>query len=270
MSNFQMKFEVRPDLLAAPSKRRSGLSMAPGVRFIVAHDTGMPRSTARGNVRHYQNTVNLKSASAHLFVDDREIIECIPALTGPPEKAWHVRYDVPQDDKLYGLDANDAAVGVEYCYGDNIDADRAYQRYVWVIALACHRFNLNPQGSVVGHWVLDPQRRTDPMTGLAASLRSYEQLLLDIVTEFEVCTGIAAPPPVTPPPPGTQQRVRLRANANIRRGQPARTAPIARSLPAGTEVTVTGLVSGERVNGIADWYSLTGNEFLWSGVTLGP
>ena len=27
---------------------------------------------------------------------DVEIIECIPALTGPPEKAWHVRYLVEE------------------------------------------------------------------------------------------------------------------------------------------------------------------------------
>ena len=56
--------------------------MSPGVKFVVAHDTGNPNSTAGQNVAYYEQSRNELSASAHLFVDDREIIECIPALTG--------------------------------------------------------------------------------------------------------------------------------------------------------------------------------------------
>lgn len=268
MGEFQMKFPVIPDLLPAHTKRRPGINVVPGVRFVVAHDTGTPRSTARGNVRHYQSTPNLKSASAHIFVDDHNILECIPALTGPPEKAWHVRYDVPGDDQLYGVDANDAAIGIEYCYGGNIDADEAYRRYVWVIACACHRFDVNPRGGVVGHFFLDPGRRTDPVSGLAASRRTYEQLLRDVVTEFEICSGVTPPPPVPELPPDTPTTIRLRVNANVRRGQPSRTAPVARVLAAGSSIAVIELVDGETVNGIDAWYSLPGNEFLWSGVAL--
>ncbi len=52
--------------------------MSPGVRFIVAHDTGNPGSTAANNVSYYERSRNDQSASAHIFVDDKEILECIP------------------------------------------------------------------------------------------------------------------------------------------------------------------------------------------------
>ena len=173
--------------------------MSPGVRFVVAHDTGNPGSTADQNVRYFENSRNEQSAPAHIFIDDRNIIECIPVLTAPPEKAWHVLYNVPTDDQLYGHNANDAAIGVEYCYGGSIDADESYRKYLWVIAYACFQFKLNPKLDIVGHFILDPRRKTDPVTGLAHSRRTYEQLLRDIVQEYEDCTGAPAPPVVGPP-----------------------------------------------------------------------
>ncbi len=111
-----MKYPITARYLPKPSKRRSGLAMSPGVRFVVAHDTGNPNSSAAANVKYYENSAQEQSASAHLFVDDHEILECIPAVLGVPEKAWHVLYNTPTDNQLFGFNANDAAIGVEYCY----------------------------------------------------------------------------------------------------------------------------------------------------------
>jgi N-acetylmuramoyl-L-alanine amidase len=110
MAEFKKKYEITARYLTSPSKRRPGIPMSPGVRFIVAHNTGNPGSTAEGNVRYYESSRDKESGSAHLFVDDRAIIECIPAFTGQPEKAWHVLYRVPSDNQLYGHNANDAAL----------------------------------------------------------------------------------------------------------------------------------------------------------------
>ncbi|TSC76734.1 MAG: N-acetylmuramoyl-L-alanine amidase CwlA [Parcubacteria group bacterium Gr01-1014_33] len=199
---FLQKYTIIPRYLTARTKRRPGIVVAPSVRFIVAHDTGNANSTASGNVKYYKNTENNESSSAHIFVDDKEIVECIPALTASPEKAWHVRYDITKDNELYGFNANDAAIGVEYCFGSAINADEAYKRYLWVIAYTCFKCNLNPQTAIVGHFVLDPNRRSDPVTGLGASGRTYEKLLKDIVTEYANCIqGISPTPPVIPPLP---------------------------------------------------------------------
>lgn len=189
--SFKMKYKIIKDYLPireSPPGRRSGELMK-NVRFTVAHDTGNPNTTARNNVNYYKNTYNKQSASAHIFVDDREIIECIPLLTGKPEKAFHVMYNKPTDNRIYGDDAIDIAAGVEYCYGNNIDADEAYKRYVWILAYIAYKFNQNPITDLIGHLVLDPERRTDPENGLSYSGRSYNQLILDVLKEYKECAN---------------------------------------------------------------------------------
>lgn len=189
--SFKEKYVITPKYLTPNTKRRSGILISPTVKFIVAHDTGNPRSTAAGNIKYYESSRDAMEASAHIFVDDKEILECIPAVTlDKPEKAWHVYYQLSTDNKLYSYNANDVAIGVEYCYGDNIDANEAYQRYIWVIAYICYKFNLDPKNSIVGHHILDPGRKFDPESGLRNSGRSYKQLLADIVSEYNTCNSI--------------------------------------------------------------------------------
>jgi N-acetylmuramoyl-L-alanine amidase CwlA len=264
---FVMRYQIAMSYLSKPSKRRPGVAMSPGVKFVVAHDTGNPNSTAQGNVAYYERSRNDESASAHLFVDDKQIIECIPALENPqPEKAWHVLRNAPTDNQLFGYDANDAAIGVEYCYGDNIGADEAYRKYVWVIAYACARYGLDPARSVVGHFFLDPHRKTDPVTGLAHSRRTYDQLLKDVVTEYAACTsGDGAAKPVIYPV-AQQGAAVATARLNIRKGAPSTRAEVLKVVAAGTKLTFEGYVdNGEPVNGNPVWYTDGKGNFFWSG-----
>ncbi len=266
MTDFLMRYAITPRYLTGPSKRRPRRPLDPGVRFVVVHDTGNPRSTAEQNVRYYERSRDEMSASAHLFVDDRQILECIPALTGAPEKAWHVLYNVPTDDRLFGFDANDAAIGVEYCFGDGIDADEAYRKYVWIVACICHRFALDPSRAVVGHFFLDPRRKTDPVTGLAQSRRTYEQLLRDIVTEHAACRqDVVSLPPAVIEMEGT---VVATSRLNIRHGIPSRRAAVVQVVGRGSELAYVGLTrEGEPVNGNPVWYRTAGADYFWSGGT---
>ncbi len=267
--SFQQKYQITSRYLPTRSARRSGIPMSPGVRFIVAHDTGNPNSTASGNVRYYTNSANEVSASAHLFVDDKEIIECIPALTGNPEKAWHVLYNLPTDNQMFGHNANDAALGIEYCYGTNINADEAYRKYIWLIAYACHQFNLDPAKSVVGHFMLDPHRKTDPVTGLAHSRRTYEQLLRDVVAEYQECTGQAQPV--------TQRQwnetvhtgqVTVTTRLNIRKGAPSTRVDVYQVASVGTQLPYVSIINdGAPINGNPVWYKDVNGNFFWSGGT---
>jgi N-acetylmuramoyl-L-alanine amidase CwlA len=272
--DFKLKYQISQRYLTKPSKRRSGIPISPAVKFIVAHDTGNPDSSASGNVRYYERSRDEMSASAHIFVDDREIIECIPALeSSAPEKAWHVLYYLPTDDQLFGYNANDAAIGVEYCYGGRIDENEAYRKYVWVLAYACYKNNLDPQRCVVGHFFLDPRRKTDPVTGLAYSRRSYDQLLRDVVSEHEICTGASTDTP-TPEPPMPQESgtTTTTVRLNIRIGAPNTWAPIYQTVPRGTELTYVGIIEdGEPVNGNPVWFADDRGNFFWSGgVIYGP
>ena len=260
--SFMDKFVIRSKYIPSPSRRRSGQSIV-RVKFLVAHDTGNPSSTADQNVRYYINSRDEMSASAHLFVDDKEIIECIPALTAAPEKAWHVLYRVPKDNELYGANANDAAIGVEYCYGGTIDADKAYEKYVWTLAKLCFVFKLDPARDIVGHFFLDPQRKTDPVTGLARSRRTYEQLLRDVIKEYLDCTSTVVNNGFNEIPETKQVTVSVRLNL---REEPLRTAPIVQVLQPGTQLTYSArITNGEPVNANPVWFKDNNGNFFWSG-----
>jgi len=181
-----MEFSIVRDLLPiclTPPRRRSGIKIDK-VIFLVAHDTGNVNSTAKGNVQYYKDTYNKESASAHLFVDNIDIIECIPAFQNP-EKAWHVLYNIPIDNQVYGCDANDCAIGIELCiFDDKNKSQLAYVKYVWTLAYLCDYYKLNPLKNIISHAKLDPTRRTDPISGLAKSGHTYDQLINDVNSKF--------------------------------------------------------------------------------------
>jgi len=144
------------------------------VRFIVSHDTGNPGSNAIGN-RDYFNELQPK-ASAHTFIDDKTILEIIPIN----EVAYHVRYGVPTDNDLYGYDANKAAIGVELCYGGDVNFWEAYNRFTWYHAYLCQNFGLNPKKDIVSHKTLDPGRKIDPENVLGKQGIKFQQFLADV------------------------------------------------------------------------------------------
>lgn len=147
-----------------------------GVKFIVCHDTGNAGATAQNNTDFYIRSANETQASAHTFIDDKGVIEVIPDF----EKAWHVRYDNTLDNSLYGDDANDIALGIELCYGGKIDTKIAYANYVEYIALKCTKFNLDPLKQLIGHYKLDPARRTDPLNAFKTINITWEQFVSDV------------------------------------------------------------------------------------------
>lgn len=154
--------------------------------FFVAHDTGNPGATADGHFEYFDNLVD-RSASAQTFIDDKKILEIIPTGTGnePAEKAWHVIYNVTTDNKRFGDDANDIAIGVELCWGGKINFKEAYKRYVWYFALLCYKFDkMNPWRAIVGHEHLDPARKTDPSNALNRYGVTYEQFIQDVCDEL--------------------------------------------------------------------------------------
>lgn len=186
---FKMKYVIEQRYLPNKTKRRSGIKHQ-GIDFIVAHDTGNDGSTAAGNVNYYTDSANHESASAHTFIDDKMIIECVP-LT---EKAWHVRYNVKEDNDLYGFDSNDHAIGVELCYSNkkgSINNNESYKRYVWYMAYLCHKFGLTPLKHISGHNELDPGRKTDPFKNALQIMGiSKAKFLADVAAELAECTSV--------------------------------------------------------------------------------
>jgi N-acetylmuramoyl-L-alanine amidase len=167
-----IKYEIIRDYIDIGNSR-SGQRIN-DVKFIVSHDTGNPGSTAYANRNYFQNVQ--PSASAHTFIDDRHILEIIPLS----EKAWHVRYEVSEDNRRFNKDANDAAIAVELAYGGNINFKEAYGRYVWYHAYLVDKYDLDSFQDIVAHSSLDPTRRTDPQNALHKNGVSWEQFLNDV------------------------------------------------------------------------------------------
>lgn len=167
-----MAYEITEDYISF-GNARSGEKLD-RVVFIVAHDTGNPGSTAYGNRNYFDN--QQPSASAQVFIDDKYILVMIPL----GEKAWHVQYQKPNDNEMFGVDANDAAIGVELCWGGNIDFDEAYKKYVWFHAYLCDRFGLNPDHEIESHKHLDPERRSDPDNALNRYGITFDQFINDV------------------------------------------------------------------------------------------
>ncbi len=189
-----MKYSITRDYIRMGNSR-SGQKISK-VIFIVSHDTGNPGSTAYNNRNYFDR--QQPSASAHTFIDDKYILEIIPLN----EKAWHVRYDRTVDNRLFGANANDAAIGVELCHGGSINFQEAYKRYVWYHAYLCDRFNLKPREHIVPHSRLDPERRTDPLNALQPRGITWTKFLEDVVTSLANDFGKGA---TTSSPPSQSQ-----------------------------------------------------------------
>ncbi|OWA37885.1 N-acetylmuramoyl-L-alanine amidase [Saccharibacillus sp. O16] len=191
------KYNIERRYIVKRSNTRPGLRLTTGVpAFFVAHDTGNPGASAEAHFRYFNNLQG-RSASAHTFIDDKQILEIIPTGTGdePGEKAWHVLYNVKTDNERFGYNANDAAIGVELCYGGGIDFEQAYRRFVWYLAFCCTKFGKNPRLFIPSHKQLDPARKIDCDQALKAGGKTLKDLIADVVSEMAVS---AAPTPVVP------------------------------------------------------------------------
>jgi len=184
--------EITQMLIPSPSKRRAGIKIA-GVSFLVAHDTGNDGSTALQNATYFINSANDIEASSHYFVDDKQIICCVPET----EKAWHVRYCSAIDNQIFGKDANDWAIGIELCYDPNnikVNNLKAYENYVEFIASLCRKYNLSPHKHIVGHYTLDPTRRTDPINAFKYINKTWDNFLDDVEKALILLTPPASVP----------------------------------------------------------------------------
>ncbi|KAA0546100.1 N-acetylmuramoyl-L-alanine amidase [Bacillus sp. BGMRC 2118] len=170
------------------------------IKFIVSHDTGNPGSTAYANRNYFNNSQ--PSASAHAFIDDKYILEIIPL----DEVAYHVRNNVTVDNRMFGANANNAAIGIELCYGGRINFTEAYKRYVWYHAYLLDLFGLDPDRHIVAHSTLDPSRRRDPQNALQQNGISWEKFRGDVKATYQAFrsgqdSGETPAPNPTPPPP---------------------------------------------------------------------
>jgi len=163
------------------SPPRPGATLAE-VKKIVIGDTGWRGLTAADAAR------DLGQAYGHFIVDDKAIIECVPALTssvGFVEQACFVQSKPGQE-----FDAQKCAIAINLCFGgrpapkdlvgkDQIIGRHMYDRCVALVAFLCDRFELDPAKDVKRAGDLDISR-TDPDLALEAAGTGFDQLLKDV------------------------------------------------------------------------------------------
>jgi N-acetyl-anhydromuramyl-L-alanine amidase AmpD len=67
--------------------------------------------------------------------------------------------------------------------------------------------------------------------------------------------------------PSDVSSVHILQNVNLRRGAPNTSAPISRVILGGTEISIAGVVAGQRVAGNSSWYVDGNGGFFWAGAT---
>jgi N-acetylmuramoyl-L-alanine amidase CwlA len=88
-------------------RSRSGEKLVGGTPdFLVAHETANNTADADDHYKYFNRHVI--SASAHTFIDDSKILE----INTVDEKAWHVFYNTPIDNRMFGDDANESVQSI--------------------------------------------------------------------------------------------------------------------------------------------------------------
>lgn len=184
MDTLSNKYQIERNY-TTNKKARSGQQIKK-VLFSVAHETSNNSADAYQHLKAL-NLGNL-DVCAHTYIDSGRILELIPLW----EKAWHVQYIKPTDNRLFGDDANDAAIGVELCRTGNFA--EAYDRYVWYFAYLCKKFALDPQKHIVSHKTLDPQRRSDPESWLNPNGVTWANFISHVTDYFNRWDEVPASP----------------------------------------------------------------------------
>ncbi len=167
-----------------PQGRRSGFKND-GVKYIVAHDVGNDGTTAAGNVAFYHKEPGVSTVytSVHYFVDDKDIIQILPN----DEVGWHVNYGTGIAPNVAPHLLNDCSIGIELCYGTKWGTIRnaaSYSNYTSLIASLCDKYHLDPKTALVGHYQVDPKRRTDPLNAFKVMGKDWLQFKEDVIKKL--------------------------------------------------------------------------------------
>lgn len=168
-----VSFKYRPIKYNYSSRRGNS------VKFIVIHDTANKNAGANAyNHYRYFGGKN-RNASAHYFVDDKEIVQ----IVGDSKAAWHCG-----DNQGYGRALNGAtnlnSIGVELCVNKDGDYDKALFNLVELVKNLMKKFKI-PLERVCRHY--DVTRKNCPSTFTTDDwVRFKKRLGNDILIKFDL------------------------------------------------------------------------------------
>lgn len=190
MTEYWNGVPVRYDLLPIGTRRTGDKLQGGKPKFAVIHDTGNIDTSAQANVNYYKNSPNIAwsmVASAHIFVDDKEAIICIPVT----EVAWHVLLNTTIDNAWYGADADYAAFGVEACYfRDRKRSLKSLNNAAKVMAYLTKFWKINYKNEMPGHQNIQYDKQ-DPgnlleACGLGRATSNFDMYVAKYMDETKV------------------------------------------------------------------------------------
>ena len=120
------------------------------IKYIVIHDTGNTGKESDTNAYfNYFNSCD-RQASAHYFVDDKQILRIIK----DEDKAWHCG-----DGKGKYNIANGNSIGIEMCINSDGDFEKTKQNTLYLIKILVEKYNIDLD-NIVRHY--DASRKTCP------------------------------------------------------------------------------------------------------------
>ncbi|NDI35647.1 N-acetylmuramoyl-L-alanine amidase [Chengkuizengella sediminis] len=114
-----------------------------------------------------------------ILATQSDIVNQVPLSTGPPNNVIHTI-----DGLTWCDEKPDPGLNI---YEVRLERVRSADEPFIQIAYICYRFGLDPAKTIIGHHILDPQRKTDPQNSLSKMGKLYDQLLQDVVKEYFDC-----------------------------------------------------------------------------------
>lgn len=138
------------------------------IEYIVVHDTGNKRIGAGANNHYlYFNGAN-RNASAHYFIDSKEIIQTVEDSFA----SWHCG----DGRGKYGI-TNRNSIGVEICINEDGDFNIAKDNCILLIRLLMKKYNI-PKDNVVRHF--DASRKHCPRSMSEVGWKEWTKFYLNI------------------------------------------------------------------------------------------
>lgn len=133
------------------------------IKYIVIHDTGNKRKGAGANNHYLYFNGGNRNASAHYFIDDKEILQ----LVEDDNASWHCG-----DGKgMYGI-TNSNSIGIEICVNPDSDYNIAVQNTIELTKYLMNKHNI-PLNNVVRHY--DASRKNCPASMSKDNWKAWEE-----------------------------------------------------------------------------------------------
>jgi len=169
------------------------------IRYIVIHDTGNVTDTSLGNAKYF--SVDGRKASAHYFVDDKEIIQ----LVEDTDSAWHV-------GKSLGKITNKNSIGIEMCRKNNNVTEITEEKTIELVKFLMKKYNIAPE-NVVRHF--DASGKNCPASFNVGDWERWKKFKTKLSIEIKL-------PSVTLKKGSIGDEVKILQNALTRKGFPVK------------------------------------------------